>query len=141
MRMLAAAKLVSLSEEESAELEAQSASQIPSEDYVADLGTLDIPPAPEPVAPNVVVTEITEGKSFDSIFADANLPISPFPAERLLRLLDGLQAMDETTRKAAVKAMDAADDTWAIDDPVLDAQRKVGVLEAYSQAVTCWVTA
>lgn len=142
MRMLAAAKLVNLSEEETAELEAQSSSETPSDDYAADLGNLEIPTAaaPEPVAPAVVVTEIAEGKAFETIFSEANLPTSPFPAERLLRLLDGLQAMDDATRKAAVKAMDAADDTWTIDDPVLDAQRKVGVLEAYSQAVAQQVT-
>lgn len=140
MRMLAAAKLVSLSEEETAELAAQSSSETPSDDYAADLGTLEIPPAPEPVASTVVVTEIAEGKAFETIFSEANLPASPFPAERLLRLLDGLQAMDEATRKAAVKAMDAADDSWTIDDPVLDAQRKIGVLEAYSQALAQQVT-
>jgi hypothetical protein len=52
--------------------------------------------------------------AFADIFAAAGVPASPYPAEKLLRLLDGLRAMDAVTRKAAVLAMDAADDNWQI---------------------------
>lgn len=76
---------------------------------------------------------IEEGKSLEDIFALAGLAPCPFPAEKLLRLLDGLRAMDTATRKAAVLAMDAADDTWTIADPVTDAQHKVAVLGAYKE--------
>jgi uncharacterized protein YicC (UPF0701 family) len=57
----------------------------------------------------------------------------PFPAEKLLRLLDGLRAMDAATRKAAILAMDAADDSWDIADSVSDAQHKMAALEDYKQ--------
>ena len=43
----------------------------------------------------------------------------------MVRLLDGLKAMPENMRIQAVKAMDLADDTWTIEDSILDGQRKV----------------
>ena len=49
----------------------------------------------------------------------------------MLRLLDGLRAMDGATRKAAVLAMDAADDNWQIADCVTDAQRKIAALDGF----------
>lgn len=70
-----------------------------------------------------------EGASFEQLYRAAQLPNSPFPAEKLLKLLDGLRAMDPATRKAAVMAMDAADDAWTIDDAVVDAERKVRALQ------------
>ncbi len=71
----------------------------------------------------------------EQIYADAGVPACPFPAERLLRLIDGLAAMDDATRKAAIAAMDAADDTWTIDDPIGDARLKAQALEAYSHTL------
>jgi len=71
----------------------------------------------------------------EQIYADAGVPACPFPAERLLRLIDGLAAMDEATRKTAIAAMDAADDAWTIDDPIGDARLKAHALEAYSQTL------
>lgn len=77
----------------------------------------------------------TESHSLESIYAAAGVPSSVFPAERLLRLLDGLRAMDETTRNTAIQAMDAADDNWSIADPVADAQLKMEALDHYSRQV------
>ena len=51
-------------------------------------------------------------------------------------MLDGLKAMPASTRKAAVLAMDAADDEWSIADAVLDAQRKIRTLEDARDQVT-----
>jgi hypothetical protein len=136
MELLAKAKLVALSDEEKAQLTQDDAV---AEDYV--------PAAPEsePVAEPAIATvaeplaappedlQIVEGKPLDAIFADAGVPESPFPAERFLRLLDGLRAMDVQTRRLAVMAMDSADDNWQVVDSVLDAQRKMSVLDAYKQ--------
>jgi exonuclease V gamma subunit len=69
-----------------------------------------------------------EGRTLEEIYAKAELPPSPFPAEKLLKLLDGLRVMDPATRKAAVLAMDSADDSWTIEDSLLDAERKTRVL-------------
>jgi hypothetical protein len=79
-------------------------------------------------ADTLASAEIAEGRPFDDLYREAAITASPFPAEKLLRLLDGLRAMDPATRKTAVTAMDAADETWAIEDAVLDAQRKMRAL-------------
>ena len=63
--------------------------------------------------------------NFDDIYANAGVSPSAYPAERLLRLVDGLSAMDQATRLMAIKAMDAADESWTIDDPLADAAAKV----------------
>jgi hypothetical protein len=78
----------------------------------------DLPPGPLP----------SEGVSFEQLYREAKVTDSPFPAEKLLKLLDGLRAMDPATRKAAVTAMDAADEAWTVDDAVLDAERKCRAL-------------
>ncbi len=93
-----------------------------------------IPPS-EPAAPvaEAVLPEaesrIEESRSFEVLYAERGVPASPFPAEKLLRLLDGLRAMDPPVRKAAVLAMDAADEDWTIDDAALDAHRKIKALK------------
>lgn len=79
--------------------------------------------------------DIQEALPLETIYQQAGMPPSPFPAEKLLRLLDGLRSMDNVTRKAAVLAMDAADDNWSIADPVQDAQRKIAALNAYRQGL------
>ncbi len=73
--------------------------------------------------------------SFDEMYRVAELPQSPFPAERLLKLLDGLRAMDPATRRTAVMAMDAADDSWTIDDAIVDAERKQRVLHENAEKI------
>jgi len=131
MRFLARAKLVELSVDESA------VSASPDE---ATTDSPGVPAAEIPISPLPVPEGgIDEGVALDDIFALAGVSPSPFPAEKLLRLLDGLRAMDPTTRQTAVLAMDAADDTWQISDPVLDAQRKMAALEAYKQRLSAQV--
>lgn len=95
--------------------------------------------SPSAAAPGAVVkngARLQVGRPFEEIFKAAGVASSPYPAEKLLRLLDGLAAMDERTRKTAVMAMDAADDTWTIADPVLDAKRKIKVLVDEKQSLT-----
>ncbi len=87
------------------------------------------PPAPSGGGkPSSGGGEITEGTPFEAYYEADAVPPSPYSAEKLLRLLDGLRAMDVNTRKSAVLAMDAADDNWTIADVVLDAQRKTQTL-------------
>lgn len=85
------------------------------------------PPAPAVVVDADTPTEI-EKRTFDDIYAAAGVPAAPYAAEKLLRVLDGLRAMDTAMRQAAVMAMDAADEDWTLEDPLLDAERKIGVL-------------
>jgi hypothetical protein len=85
-------------------------------------------PAPAPARaappPRPPSGDIAEGRPLDDFYASGGVPSSPYPAEKLLKVLDGLRQMDPATRRAAVTAMDAADDSWSIADVVLDAQRK-----------------
>jgi hypothetical protein len=78
---------------------------------------------------------VPEGVAIDQIFQEANVPESSFPIERLQKLIDGLRQLDPTTQKAAVLAMDAADDTWTIDGVLKDAQAKTDALHAYADRV------
>jgi hypothetical protein len=84
--------------------------------------------SPGPTTSTPGSSAIVEGVSFEAMYTGAEVPLSPYPAEKLLKLLDGLRAMDPGTRKAAILAMDAADDAWTIDDVVLDAERKCRTL-------------
>ena len=71
--------------------------------------------------------------NLDDIYRNEGVSPSVYPAERLLRLVDGLSAMDEAIRMTAINAMDAADESWSIADPVADAEAKVKALAAHSQ--------
>jgi DNA repair exonuclease SbcCD ATPase subunit len=44
--------------------------------------------------------------------------------------------MDDATRLMAIKAMDAADESWTINDPLADAAAKLQALAAHGQAIT-----
>ncbi len=80
-------------------------------------------------------TSVATSLNLDEIYAAHGVGPALYPAERLLRLVDGLSAMDEATRLMAIKAMDAADESWTIDDPLADADSKVKALKAHSQAI------
>ncbi len=85
------------------------------------------PEAAPAIDPNTPTT--LEEQSFEEIYKAAGIAEGPYPAEKLLRVLDGLRAMDTAMRKAAIMAMDAADEDWTLEDPLLDATRKVKVLQ------------
>lgn len=71
--------------------------------------------------------------NLDEIYAQAGITPAIYPAERLLRLVDGLAAMDPGTRLMAIQAMDAADESWTIADPLQDAHAKLLALAAYGE--------
>ena len=83
----------------------------------------------------VVPLEQGAAMSLEQVYEAASVPKAPYPAERLLRLLEGLKAMDDGTRRQAIQAMDAADDTWTIDDPIRDAAAKVAAIESHAASV------
>jgi hypothetical protein len=91
-----------------------------------------IEPVPATPAATVPIGDGTP-LNLDEIYANEGVDASIYPAERLLRLIDGLSAMDSGTRLMAIRAMDAADESWTIDDPLADAASKVQALAKYSQ--------
>lgn len=95
-------------------------------------------PGPDLLAPTTRTAAAAAGETaaplnFDDIYANGGIAPSLYPAERLLRLVDGLSAMDEATRLMAITAMDAADESWSIEDPLSDAAAKVEALAAHAQ--------
>ncbi|MBL8408766.1 MAG: methyl-accepting chemotaxis protein [Candidatus Accumulibacter sp.] len=150
LNLLAKAKLIELSEDERQAASAEPLQGIPM------AGTEALAEAPEPplhaqasgepaaapaasALPSLAEAcpdldgDALEGHAFEDIFAAAGVPVSPYPAEKLLRLLDGLRAMDAGTRKMAVLAMDVADDNWQISDCLSDADLKIAALEDHKR--------
>lgn len=110
---------------------------------VLDLGSTVPAPSAAPTAstdptantnPATPLPAHSEGPllQLDDIYAREGVSPSAYPAERLLRLLGGLSAMDEATRQMAIRAMDAADESWTIADPLADAAAKVTALAAHA---------
>jgi len=78
---------------------------------------------------------VPEGVAIEDIYQAAAIPPAPFPIERLQKLIEGLRQLDPTTQKAAVLAMDAADESWTIEGVLKDAQAKTDALHAYADRV------
>ncbi len=88
------------------------------------VSTATAPPVPRSAPVGALAAE----NSLAEIYMASGVPDSPFPVEKLLKMLDGLQALPVASRKAAVLALDSADDNWSIADVILDAQRKTRAL-------------
>src|SRR5690349_12438087 len=99
------------------------------------------PPAPVSAPADSASTEIVEALPLEQVYADRQIPQCPYPAEKLLKVLTGLRAMDAATRRAAISAMDAADDSWRIEDVLLDAEHKIKALEARKQTLAAQANA
>lgn len=92
------------------------------------------PPLPGDAAPAApAVAGIEEGLSFADIYARKGLTEAQFPVERLLKLVDGLRALDPATRRAAITAMDVADETWSMEQVLADADAKVAALRGHQR--------
>lgn len=131
MRALQKAGLVELDESGEAPPEPAAEAEIP---VVTEQAAADVRPAaetePPPAAAVEPVGELVEQRPFEQIYAEQAVAATAFSAEKLLRILDGLAALEPPARIAAVRALDAADDAWTIDDALLDAERKTRALAA-----------
>lgn len=133
MSLLEKAGLVSRVEDVSHEAGAQDTSHEAMATEPSNLGdTL-------PVAADAAA--LSPGLSLDQVYENAGVPASPYPAERLLRLLEGLKAMDDGLRRQTIQAIDAADDTWTIQDPISDATHKVRAMNEHAAALRAGVSA
>ncbi|MBB6559464.1 dGTP triphosphohydrolase [Acidovorax soli] len=133
-KMLAATGLVTLDPEDHAQ------DDTPAEAYSEPEPQPEPEPAPAPVAaPQPVLAPeqsvVAEQKDFADLYREANVPMVAYTAEKLLKLMAGLESMPMEVRKQAVRAMDEADDSWTVDDSVLDAQRKVKALAIAKQKI------
>ena len=115
----------------------------PQEQSQATVPTADHESAPPAASQSVASVDTTAripditatALDLDGIYATAGLTPAQYPAERLLRLVDGLSAMDSATRLMAIQAMDAADESWTISDPLQDASAKVTALATYQEDI------
>jgi hypothetical protein len=140
LKALAKVGLVELDEADRSKVESEGGEELSQDDIARILSDAkkDVPQRtepPPPPPPPAYTGGVEEGRDLSAIYGEMKVPPSPFPAEKLLKLLDGLRAMDAHTKKAAVMAMDSADDTWTIEDPILDARRKMDALEHAKQRV------
>ncbi|WP_373973991.1 hypothetical protein NT239_10065 [Chitinibacter sp. SCUT-21] len=83
---------------------------------------------------NLTETQPRE-QSLNDIYQQQGVASIAFPAERLLKILDGLGAMDPANQRAAVAAMDAADDSWDLAEVLDDANRKVTALRNHGNTL------
>jgi DNA anti-recombination protein RmuC len=95
---------------------------------------IDIPPMPKASATAVSVDE-NASMSLEAIYQQAGVASCAYPAERLMRLIDGLKAMDEPTRLRTIQAIDEADESWTIQDPIKDANAKAEAIRVHSKAI------
>lgn len=95
-------------------------------------------PATTPVSASVADADLVlaEGVELAAIYAAAAVPDTAYPIEKLAKVLEGLNQLDSATKKTAIAAMDAADDTWNIDAVVADGKTKRDALTAYQGQVT-----
>jgi dGTP triphosphohydrolase len=133
-KMLAATGLVTLDPEDHAQ------DDTPAEAYSEPEPQPEPERAPAPVAAPLPVlapeqSVVAEQKDFADLYREANVPVVAYTAEKLLKLMAGLESMPMEVRKQAVRAMDEADDSWTVDDSVLDAQRKVKALAIAKQKI------
>ena len=96
--------------------------------------------AVEPVGQVLAVDSvIPEGLDVAEIYTDANVVSSVYPYEKFVKLVDGLAALDDTAKKAALAAMDAADDTWTVGDIASDLINKRTALVQYQRDIEATV--
>jgi hypothetical protein len=127
LNLLERAGLVSRTDEEnSAQMDAERSGGAPSA-----AGASSAEPAPP--------LDQTTGMSLSQVYSAAGIQPCAYPAERLLRLIDGLKAMDDATRRQTIQAIDAADDSWSIDDPKRDAAAKVAAIERHAASIRAGV--
>lgn len=88
-----------------------------------------VPAAPQFTADDDLV--LPEGVDLATIYAEASVPAATFPIEKLAKLVEGLNQLDASTKRTAVSAMDAADDSWNIEEVLADGRNKIGALQNY----------
>jgi len=79
---------------------------------------------------------LPEGVELAAIYAEASVPPVSFTIEKLAKLIDGLNQLDAATKKTAVAAMEAADDSWDIASVIADGKAKCAALTAYQDKVS-----
>lgn len=115
-----------------------SAAPVPDETPVSMPGSGDaqgLAAAPSAAEASPASAPAAGGQTLEQVYEGAQVPPSAYPAERLLRLIGGLNAMDDALRRQTIHAIDAADESWTIDDPLRDAAAKISAIEQHASAL------
>lgn len=86
-----------------------------------------------------IETVIPEGLDVSDIYGDAGVVSSIYPYEKFVKLVDALAALDDSAKKAALAAMDAADDLWTAGDIASDLSNKRTALVQYQRDIEATV--
>jgi hypothetical protein len=114
--------------------------EMPSRSPVAVVS--DVVVAPEPELEGRVLevdTVIPEGLDVIDIYAGAGVVSSVYPYEKFVKLVDALASLDDSAKKAALSAMDAADDFWTVGDIASDLANKRTALVQYQRDIEATV--
>lgn len=88
--------------------------------------------ASDSVVPAPTVTgDLAENTPLESIYSVFGVATAVFPAEQLLKVLDGMKGMDAASQRTAVNAMAAASNGWTIADVLGDAASKAVALQSH----------
>ena len=110
------------------DLNAEAAALLAEIEAGADREPEPPPPPPPPPPSEGGDAQLQLGLPYDEIYRRLGVPRSPYTAEMLLRVVEGLRALPAAQARAAVEAMDAADDRWEVGDVLADADAKVRAL-------------
>ena len=79
---------------------------------------------------------VEPGQPLEAIYAAAQVPDSPYTAEQLLKVIDGLRHMPREAVMSMINVMDEADPNWAVEDVLVDVDRKTRALETTISALS-----
>ena len=79
---------------------------------------------------------LPEGVELTAIYTEAGVPTVSFTIEKLAKLVEGMNQLDIATKKTAVAAIDAADDSWDIASVIADGKAKRAALAAYQEDIS-----
>lgn len=103
-------------------------------------GETAAPVAAEPAAPVEPLVDVAANVDLSALYTRLAVESTPYAAEKLLVILDAMRALDPAARKAAILAMDSAEPSWTIADPLLDADRKIQALQTAQRELDATVT-
>ena len=98
-------------------------------------------PAVETATPAVGAASVAptatleENRPFSDIYSEHYVPPSPKTVDEILAFLQGISNMPPAAQAQVIKAMDDADDNWAMSDVIGDAQAKIDALNLAKQGL------
>lgn len=90
------------------------------------------PPVTKPAEPASASSSLMTA---DDVFKSSGLPDGPNSAQRVLKIIAGLNMFPRDQQVVMVRAMDSADDSWSEQEVLQDARRRQGALRSHLQSI------